>query len=87
MMVLDVVQDHLNDEQICEVLTSSDHITANAKILDYLKDIEALNFCEVLEQIAQLLTNPTNLLTIIREIRAGNELVVCICVNQKNVVQ
>jgi len=74
MMVLDVVQDHLSDDQICEVLTSTDSVTANTKILDCLKeDLELVNLCDVLEQIAALLPNPTNMLTIIGEIRASNE--------------
>jgi len=69
--VLDVVQDHLNDEQICSILCSPDPATGNKMILKSLLENKsnAVTISDQLEQIVPLSTDQAKLRAIINEIR------------------
>ena len=73
---LDIVQDSLTDDQICAVLGSPDYHCANKVILDSLmeKAMERgnnLNIFDQLEELARLSDDQEQLVSIIRELRAG----------------
>jgi len=72
--VLDVVQEHLNDEQICSVLCSPNPATGNKVILKYLIENKSstVAISDLLEEIVSLSTDQPKLRTIIREIRTGD---------------
>ena len=74
---LQVVQDHLTDNQICDVLTSPNHTTANKTILNCLMEkvkgvADLVEFCDHLEKITSLLHEQGVLTTIINELRTGD---------------
>ena len=67
------LQNYFSDEQICEILYSSGHATANKLILDYLIEKmsckeDQLDLCDQLEKIAAA-SNELNV--IIQELRSG----------------
>ena len=71
---LQAVQDHLSDEQICIVLSSSDYSSANKVMLDCLLvkmncTGNLLEFCDQLEKILPLSTDKGLLTSIIAEFR------------------
>ena len=71
---LQVVQDHLTDEEVCLILSSSDCSSANKTILDFLAEKMShsgnlLEFCDQLEKIMSLLNDTEVLSNIIREFR------------------
>jgi len=73
---LEIVQDHLTDDQICNVLTSSNYTVANKIILSCLLDkvkctADIVEFCNQLEKITLLLPNAEVLVTIVNELRTG----------------
>ena len=73
---LQVVQDHLTDDQICDVLTTPNYTIANKTILNYLMEKvkcegDVLEFCNHLEKIASLLACPGSLLETATELRTG----------------
>ncbi|XP_065914506.1 uncharacterized protein [Dysidea avara] len=72
--VLDVVQDHLNDEQICSVLCSPDPASGNKVIVKSLIENKSsvAVICDQLEQIIPLSTDQAKLRAIIGEIRTGS---------------
>ena len=73
---LQVVQDNLTDDQICDVLTSPNYTIANKTILNYLMEkvkctANIAEFCDLLEKITSLLPDPGILITIVNELRTG----------------
>jgi len=67
------LQNYMSDEQICTILCSSDHTTANKLILDLLIakmscKIDLLDLCDQLEKIT---TASNELKVIIQELRSG----------------
>ncbi|XP_065883621.1 uncharacterized protein [Dysidea avara] len=71
---LQAVQDHLTDEQICAVLGSSNHSSANKVLLDVLTDKvqsteDLLELCSQLEKILSLLSDTTVLANLIGDLR------------------
>jgi len=73
---LHAVQDHLTDEQVCNVLSSSNCIVANEIILDCITekmkyDGDMLDVCDQLEKISSILLDSSELDSIIRELRRG----------------
>ena len=75
---LEVVQDQLTDDQICDVLTSPNFTAANKTILNCLMDKvkcvdDIAEFCDQLDKITSLLpdTEILILLTIVNELRKG----------------
>ena len=57
---LQAIQDHLTDDEICEVLGSPNHVIANKTILNFLMEkvkciVDILKFCEWLVKITPLL--------------------------------
>ena len=67
------LQNHFSDEQICAILYSGGHATANKLILDYLIERmsckeDQLDFCDQLEKIA---ATSNELTIIIQELRSG----------------
>ena len=78
---LQVVQDHLTDDQICKVLASPSYTIANKALLDCLvKKVKSTasiaEFSNQLEKIASLLPNPETLSSVVTEIRTGIIIVV-----------
>jgi len=76
---LQAVQDHLTDDQICDVLTSPNYTVANKTILNCLIEkvkctANIVEFSNQLEKIATLLPNSETLLSVVLELRAGKEL-------------
>ncbi|XP_065894224.1 uncharacterized protein [Dysidea avara] len=74
---LRVVQDHLTDDQICDVLTSPNYTIANKTILNYLMEkvkctANIAEFCDLLEKITSLLPDPGILITIVYELRTAS---------------
>jgi len=75
-MTLQVVEDHLTDDQIFEVLTAPNYSIANKIILNYLMErvkctADVLELCDQLEIIASLLPHPHGLTQHITELRTG----------------
>ena len=73
---LQVVQDNLTDDQICDVLTSPNYTIANKTILNYLMEkvkctADIVEFCNQLEKITTLLTNPGVLVAIVNELKTS----------------
>ena len=63
-------------DQICQILSSTDHATANKIILDNLvdrfKDTKNLKeLCDRLEKVTTISSQPEQLFSIICELRAG----------------
>ena len=73
---LQVMQDHLTDEQMCHILSSSNYSAANKAILDCLiTNLGSVSdFCDQLERLLPLLTNPTVLEIIINDLRTSKPL-------------
>jgi len=74
---LQVVQDHLTDDQICDVLTSSNYTIANKTILNFLMErvnctADILQFCNHLEAFTLLLPESSVLGSVLSELRIGN---------------
>ena len=74
---LQVVQDHLTDDQICGVLTSPNYTIANKTILNCLMEKvkstpHILEFCDQVGKITSLLSDPGILSGVINELRTGN---------------
>ena len=66
MNTLDILQDHLNDDCICVVLSSPDVETANKLMLDCLIEShieDVYGFCGVLEKVSTI----SNLLHLFRQ--------------------
>ena len=73
---LQVVQDHLTDDQICDVLTSPNYTIANKAILNYLMEkvkctANIVEFCDHLEAITSLLPDSRILTKLACELRGG----------------
>ena len=73
---LQVVQDHLTDDQICEVLTSPNHTVANTAIMNCLIEKvkctgDIVELCNQLDKITLLLPKPGVLLSVAAELRKG----------------
>ncbi|XP_065885289.1 uncharacterized protein [Dysidea avara] len=73
---LQVVQDHLTDDQICDVLTTPNYTIANKTILNCLMEKvkcegDVLEFCNHLEKITSLLACPGSLLETATELRTA----------------
>ena len=83
---LQVVQDHLTDDQICDVLATPNYTIANKTILNCLMEKvkcegDVLEFCNQLENISSLLPDHGSLFSIISELRTGlNTVYVYACV-------
>ncbi|XP_065885277.1 uncharacterized protein [Dysidea avara] len=74
---LQVVQDHLTDDQICDVLATPNYTIANKTILNCLMEKvkcegDVLEFCNQLENISSLLPDHGSLFSIISELRTAN---------------
>ena len=71
--ILDVIQDHLNDEQICSVLCSPDPATGKEVILKSLleNNSSVTEVGDQLEKLIPLSNDQAKLRTIISEIKAG----------------
>ena len=75
---LQVVQDHLTDDQICDVFTSPNYTIANRTILNCLMEkvkcsANIAGFCDQLEKITSLLPDPGILVAVVNELRQGEE--------------
>ena len=75
---LQVLQDNLTDDQICDVLSSPNYTIANKTILNLLmKEIQftasSVEFCDRLEHITSLLHDPGKLAAILNELRICKE--------------
>jgi len=73
---LQVVQDNLSDDQICDVLAAPNYTIANKTILNCLMETmkcegDVLDFCDQLENISLLLPDPDSLASIISDLRRG----------------
>ena len=73
---LQVLQDHLTDEQICCVLSNSDHASANRAILNCLTENlncseNLLEFCDHIEKILPLSNDQGPLTSVITEVRTS----------------
>lgn len=73
---LQAVQDHLTDEQMCIVLSSTDHNSANRAILDCLITQvnhmgNLLEFCDHLEKVLPLSTDQGLLTNVIMELKTS----------------
>ncbi|XP_065894258.1 uncharacterized protein [Dysidea avara] len=73
---LQVVQDHLTDDQICDVLTSPNYTIANKAILNYLMEkvkctANIVEFCDHLEAITSLLPDSRILTKLACELRGA----------------
>jgi len=73
---LQAAQDHLTDDQICEVLTSSNPTVANKAILNCLMEkvkctADVIEFCELLDKIISILPDPGVLAVIVNDLRTG----------------
>ena len=74
---LQAVQDHLTDDQICDVLSSLNYTIANKTILNCLMEkvkctANISEFCDQLEKITLLLPPDQGImLTIVHELRKG----------------
>ena len=73
---LDILQDHLTDDQICTVLSSPNSAIGNKTLLDFLiKNVQQTRniskFCDALEQVmsSSKVQNLMHLVTIIKELR------------------
>ena len=71
-----LLQSKLTDVQICEVLGSANHSAANKVIVNCLMEMvkckdDVLGFCDCLQSIALLLSDPSELVVIITEIKSG----------------
>ena len=76
---LQVVQDHLTDDQICDVLTTPNYTIANKTILNCLMEkvkctADVVKFCDQLERISALL--PDSRIPIINELRTGTSTII-----------
>ena len=76
---LQLIQDQLSDDQICKVLGSPNSSAANDVILNSLLEkvkckSDITDACNTLESIALLLPDPTNLSTIVTEIKTGDSI-------------
>jgi len=76
LKTLQVVQDHLTDDQICNVLTTLNYTIANKTILNCLLEKvkckeDVLEFCHQLEKITSLLPLRNHLASITTELRKG----------------
>ena len=73
---LQVVQDHLTDDQICDVLTCPKHTVANGAILNCLMEKvkftgDIVELCDQLDKISLLLPEPGVLSSVAAELRKG----------------
>ena len=73
---LQAVQDHLTDDQICEVLTSPNYTIANKTILNYLMEkvksmADIVELCDRLEMFTSLLPKSSVLCSVVSELRKG----------------
>lgn len=78
---LDIVQDDLTDDQICDVLTSADYATANKIILNCLieKVKYAADIVGLCDQLEKIIANPGTLAEIIREFKASKKVLNLSC--------
>ena len=88
---LQAVQDHLTDDQICNVLGSSSSSSANEMILDCIAEKmkfngDMLDVCDQLEKISSLSSDSSVLDSIIRELRKGTSVPVY-CINHNLPIQ
>ena len=70
---IEVLQDCLTDDQICDILSCSDYNAANKVILECLiGSLQSISdICDRLQRILPLLANPAVLENIIHDLRAG----------------
>ena len=75
---LDILQDHITDDQICVVLSSPNSAIGNKTLLDFLiKNVQQAGnipkFCDALEQITSSLEdqNLVHLMSISKELRTS----------------
>ena len=73
---LEIVQDHLTDDQICDVLICPNYTNANGVILNCLMGkincvADIGKFCDTLKNIAALLPDPGALLAVVHEFKRG----------------
>ncbi|XP_065894589.1 uncharacterized protein [Dysidea avara] len=74
---LQVVQDQLTDDQICDVLSSSNYTIANKTILNCLMEkvkctADISEFCDQLDKIISLLPDPGVLSSVVGELRQAS---------------
>jgi len=79
---LQVVQDYLTDDQICDVLTATNYTIANKTILNCLTEKvkckgDVLKFCDQLEKISLLLPDPGSLIETTTILRTGLLFAIC----------
>ena len=72
---LQAVQDFLTDDQVCDVLVNPDCVIANNTMLNFLMEkvnsmVDVLEFCNQLEKITPLLTDPSALNETIIDLRS-----------------
>ena len=75
---LQVLQDHLTDDQICDVLNSTNYAIANKIILNCMVEKvkitdNMVEFCDQLMKISSLLPHPETLIKIVIELRIGEQ--------------
>ena len=71
---LQVVQDYLTDDQICDVLTSPNYTIANKAMVNCLMEKmkctdDIVEFCDLLEKITMVHLDPDSLVKIISDLR------------------
>ena len=71
---LQAVQDHLTDEQICGVLTSTNYTIANKTILNCLmeKVKSTADILQLCDQLVKISSESRMLCSIVSELRIGN---------------
>ena len=73
---LEVLLRCFSDDQVCQILSTDNHITANKTILDFLighyKENRNLSeLCDRLEKVMNILPEPGELVAILCDLRAG----------------
>ena len=73
---LEVLLRCFSDEQVCQILSSDNHNTANKTILDFLIDHykekgNLSELCDRLEKIMNILPEPGELVAILCDLRTG----------------
>ncbi|XP_065907106.1 uncharacterized protein [Dysidea avara] len=72
-MTLEMLKDHLTDDQICRVLSSPNSSVANSVILDCLMEKNTtIQFCELLEIITPISSKPELLLAFINNVKTSS---------------